>query len=47
MASPARLMVCRPLSALRNYTRLLRQMGRSDAEIAAEHRAMMRDAGLA
>ena len=34
-------------AALNNYAMLLKEMGRSDAEIAAEHRAMMREAGLA
>ena len=34
-------------AALNNYAMLLKEMGRSEAEIAAEHRAMMREAGLA
>ena len=34
-------------AVLNNYAMLLKEMGRSDAEIAAEHRAMMREAGLA
>ena len=34
-------------AALNNYAMFLKEMGRSDAEIAAEHRAMMREAGLA
>ena len=34
-------------ATLNNYAMLLKEMGRSDAEIAAEHRAMMWEAGLA